>query len=185
MRPLNTRERRIQFFRFLALFLLAVLPIVVLVWLHGRVDHVENDFLRKQYSTKLKMQMDEEKFNKVLSAVTQSASDLQTAITSASAGMETMSGKREDGEILNKSRALGKAIDEFQDFAGASTTHGAVSDVAKALKESTELFVGVYKAGHVLVAADKLDLQRFKDDLEKANKDLKTCQDELKYRPAP
>ena len=183
MRPLNTRERRIQFFRFLALFLLAVLPIVLLVWLHGRVDHVENDFLRKQYSTKLKMNLDEEKFNKVLSGITQNANDLQTAITTASAGMETMTGKREDGEILNKSRALGKAIDEFQDFAGASTTHGAVSEVAKVLKESTELFIGVYKAGHVMVAADKQELERFKDELEKANTALKTCQDELKYRP--
>lgn len=183
MRPLNTRDRRIQFFRFLTLFLLAVLPIVLLVWLHGRVDHVENDFLRKQYSTKLKMDMDEEKFNKVLSGITQNANDLQNAITAASAGMETMAGKREDGEILIKSRALGKAIDDFQDFASASTTHGAVSEVAKVLKESTESFIGVYKAGHVMVAADKQDLERFKDELEKTTKALEECKTELKYKP--
>jgi len=49
MDPLNAQERRAHFFRFLLLFLFAVTPVVMVTYLYGRVDHVENTFLRSHY----------------------------------------------------------------------------------------------------------------------------------------
>ncbi len=56
MKPLNTAERRKAFWKFTLLFFLAVAPICIAIYLFGRVDNVENDFLRKSYVKEGKIQ---------------------------------------------------------------------------------------------------------------------------------
>ena len=177
MRPLNTRERRIQFFRFLALFLLAVLPIVLLVWLHGRVDHVENDFLRKQYSAKLVETEDREKFEKVLNAVVDRAKALDAVILGREGDLLTMSGKKQDGEIRSKNKELLEAVDAFQEYAKGQGANKAVVDVGKVLWQSTTSLVEVYKSGFDLNTKSAEELQRCKDEKKEAEEDLKECKE--------
>lgn len=49
MKPLNTAERRKAFWKFTLLFILAVMPVCIAIYLYGRVDNVENNFLRTNY----------------------------------------------------------------------------------------------------------------------------------------
>ena len=52
MKPLNIKERRQAFWKFTLLFFLAVIPVCTAVYLYGRVDKAENNFLRSAYETK-------------------------------------------------------------------------------------------------------------------------------------
>jgi|GEM_PF-4666200 len=48
MRPLNSKQRRIQFLRFLLLFAVAILPVVLLVHQDNQLDRVMNESLVKR-----------------------------------------------------------------------------------------------------------------------------------------
>lgn len=176
MRPLNTRERRIQFTRFLLLFLLAALPMVALVWLFGRVDHVENDFLRKQYGAKLVQEMDQEKFDKALNDVTGRAEDIMKLINEKRGELVAMTGKRCDGELQNVNNDLDKAMNGFQSFSATGGANKAVYDVAKLLSQCTDALKEVYKEGYTIVSKRDDDLKRTKEELEDTDKKLKECE---------
>ena len=182
MRPLNTRERRIQFFRFLALFLLAVLPIVLLVWLNGRVDHVENGFLRKEYGQKLIETQDREKFEKVLGNVVERAKSLDAAIVNNEGDLQAMEGKRQDGEIRTKSKELKEAIDAFQEYAKGQGANKAVIDVGGVLLQSATSLVDIYKAGFELHAKTTEDLKRANEEKKELEDDLKECKEDNRLK---
>lgn len=176
MRPLNTRERRIQFTRFLLLFLLAVLPIVLLVWLHGRVDQVENDFLRKQYSAKLEQEMDKEKFDKALGDVTGRANDLIKQINEKNGELLAMSGRRCDGEIKNVNNDLVKALEGFQTYTAADEANKAVYDLANNLNQCAIALQDVYKEGYTQIGKRDDELKRAKEDLTDMEKKFNDCE---------
>ena len=46
MEPINKKERRVSILSFLGIFLLAIVPICIGVYLFARVDNVENRHLR-------------------------------------------------------------------------------------------------------------------------------------------
>lgn len=176
MRPLNTRERRIQFTRFLLLFLLAVLPIVTLVWLHGRVDHVENDFLREHYQAQLEEQLDQDKFNKALGDVTGSADRLIQLINDKNGDLLQMSVRRVDGEIKNKVLDLDKAITGFQNFSAGGGANKAVSDVATVLRQCATSLQEVYVEGYVNIGKQADELKTCNTERERIEKKLETCE---------
>lgn len=176
MRPLNTRERRIQFTRFLLLFLLAVLPIVTLVWLHGRVDHVENDFLREHYQAQLEEQLDQDKFNKALDDVTGSADRLIQLLNDKSGDLLLMSGRRVDGEVDNKVNDLDEAITGFQAYSAGGGANKAVSDVATSLRKCSTSLLEIYKEGFNKTGKQTDELKTCKEDRDAFEKKLDACE---------
>lgn len=49
MKPLNKKDRQKAFWKFTLLFILAVVPVCVAIYLYGKIDKAENNFLRSQY----------------------------------------------------------------------------------------------------------------------------------------
>lgn len=180
MRPLNTRERRIQFFRFLALFLLAVLPIVLLVWLHGRVDHTENEFLKEHYmatSTTLESAANRKALFEAMKLESMTLRDL---IASKKSDMESFSkNSNMSSNIGNQLDKLGKAIENLSRPLTSSPSDSlylGTVDLAMSLHSSCENLNVVYGIGHanVLEAANALEKEqeitkKLKKALEKAN----------------
>jgi chromosome segregation ATPase len=172
MRPLNTRERRIQFFRFLALFLLAVLPVVVLVWLHGRVDHVENDFLRKQYARQRAEGEATAEHTLLVQNLVSSADELRSYVQKKSAALEKLKGD-EKGELEDR---LDKLIDMREVMDKKLRTQTASDSALLAL--SYQYHTVATKLTDVYVKACE-DQQRMNDMLTEAQKDLKSKQEDL------
>ena len=172
MRPLNTRERRIQFFRFLALFLLAVLPVVLLVWLHERVDHEENDFLRKQYARQRADGEVTAEHTLLVQNLLNSADDLKTYVNKKTAALQKLNGE-EQGELEER---LGKMDDMRNDMFKKLKTP-SVSDSAL-LALSDQYLIVAAKMTEVYVKA--CEDMRTKDELlSEAQKELKSKQDDL------
>ncbi len=179
MRPLNTRERRIQFLRFLALFLLAVLPIVVLVWLQGRVDHVENDFLRSKYAKNKAQGEVSAAYEGKLSAMEKQARDLRTFVVQKSGAMEKFKCE-EQGELDDKVGSLVSARDEFRLQAStANLNDSIVLLIADHYQAVSSKFISVYeKACADRETAEGL-MKELQDKLKKAEEDLRDSEDRL------
>jgi len=81
MGPTNAQDRRRQFFRFLLLFLLAVAPITTVVYLYGRVDHVENEYLRSKYVVTKAVGEQGDELRKLVSALLTQVNDVSELAT--------------------------------------------------------------------------------------------------------
>lgn len=168
MRPLNTRERRAQFLRFSLLFLLAVLPIVLLTWLFGRVDHVENDFLRSKYENQREQGKMSAKYTAYLAALSNSANELKGYVTKSNAMMSEL----QFTDIATLREHVGQLEKDHDNF----TLVANQSNV----QDSTMLLISSHfrsvATNLVDVYAKALDQKR---DLDK---DLKTAEEEFEKK---
>lgn len=172
MRPLNTRERRIQFFRFLALFLLAVLPVVLLVWLHGRVDHVENNFLRQKYARQRAEGEATADHALLVQNLVTSADELRSYVQKKSAALEKLKGD-EKGELEDR---LDKMSDMHDAMNKKLRTQTAADSALLAI--SSQYHTVATKLTNVYVKACE-DQVRMNELLTEAQKELKDKQEEL------
>jgi glutamine phosphoribosylpyrophosphate amidotransferase len=179
MRPLNTRERRIQFTRFLLLFLLAVLPIVLLVWLHGRVDHVENDFLREHYvSNQLTAENDSQR-EKLFKDVRNKAADLNDLIANNADPMKTFEKNTNmSSNISGRLQKLKDAIGDFKLVLSATkedSVYLAIVDLSNNLQMAASNLNDVYGTGHALVMDKTNQLIESEKISEKRKKAFDKC----------
>ncbi len=172
MRPLNTRERRVQFFRFLLLFLLAVLPVVLLVWLHGRVDDVENAFLRKQYERQQAEGEASADHALLVQNLVTSADELRSYVNKKSAALEKLNGE-EKGELDDR---LDKLFDMREAMNKRLRTITTSDSALLAMSDQYHTVASKLTEVYAKACEDRV---RMNETLTEAQKDLKTKQDEL------
>lgn len=177
MRPLNTRERRVQFFRFLAFFLLAVAPFVVLTWLLMRVDHVENEYLRSQYSGKVAGDEVTKLYTDRLIALGTEVADIKKFVVSSSGNMEKFN-CRESGELNALLGELENARLEFKEV-GRTLNDSILDKVSSNLYETTKRFVAIYDKTCMTYDEVKTKKDEFEKNYKTADQDLQMCKNAL------
>ncbi len=110
MEPINARERRIQFFKFVLLFLLAVVPITTVVYLYAQVDRVENDYLRKQYRAQKASGSFSENRGRLVKDLANASTNLSSLVTDPRMAMLD---KTMYGDVNSALIALGKAEEKL------------------------------------------------------------------------
>ncbi len=179
MRPLNTRERRIQFFRFLALFLLAVLPVVVLTWLFGRVDNAENDFLRAKYTRNMEHSNATNLYLSKLGAMRDQAHRLRDFVTSKSSAMEKLTCS-EMGELTSELGDLEVSVQNFKDMVEESDKKdSSLWVIARDFHFATQRLATVYDKACAKQQALNEQLAENEKELEKVNKALADAQEKI------
>lgn len=143
MRPLNVKQRRSQFLLFIVLFVLATLPLLLVVYLHGRLDDAENRFLRDQYQANKESQRSKEANREMLDAEKKKVSDLSQYLLNKSPDM--LSFKPNLSSTINVYR---KKIDT-DNLPTRDGIDSAMVDVVKELMNSIELLNEVYGKGCV------------------------------------
>ncbi|HMU13708.1 MAG: hypothetical protein JST41_00435 [Bacteroidetes bacterium] len=175
MRPLNTRERRVQFFRFLALFLLAIAPFILLTWLFGRVDHVENEFLRSQYETKRADGAVAAKYREQLIKLERSTGGLKDYVVTKSGTMAKLD-FNDNGTLTDH---IGKVKSDLENFENESReSDSTLISITKALESVATNLQNAYIEAAEEVAKKNEELSEMKKDLDKA----KTERDEFETR---
>ena len=173
MRPINSRERRLQFLKFLALFALAVLPIVLLVHAHGYVDQVENRFLREQYAAKKESMKNENEYNRHLNELVNNVGKLKGTVQAKKDGMET-SDYDMSGDIDVEVRQVVDGNNTFkssQQSAADTALVKIVSDVSYMVGELNK----VYRTKVGKVYAQTKQLEAKESELINCNKERKEC----------
>lgn len=180
MKPINARRRTGQFLRFVLLFLLAVAPITAFMYLYGRVDHVENEYLRIEYQKKRDIGNVDKDRQKLLDGVLQYSRELNDLLASKSSDMATFKeGTNKSGEIDATTAKFENALTNLNRGLGTSatdSTHFPFVDVATAFVGSAKRFNDVYRKSfdqseqlNRKVAELNEDLRRFRAAFEKCN----------------
>lgn len=155
MEPINARERRIQFFKFVLLFLLAVVPITAVVYLYAQVDRVENDYLRKQYRAQKASGSFSENRGRLVNGLVDASKNLGSLVTdprmmaldrTMSANVNTALGELEGAEeklSADLRQAPDSILSELTDLAltyqtSVSTYNEIYTDASKRLKSSRD-----------------------------------------------
>ncbi len=174
MEPLNTQERRAHFFRFLLLFLFAVTPVVIVTYLYGRVDHVENTYLRSTYEGNRSSSEAAAGKARKLADVINKAGDLTTLVTESSGDMLKFHlGTNRSGEIEGKLEKFKEATEDLNRELGSPPDSVMLQFVAlsRNYAQSCKQFNSAYRQAC--------------DDLGKAANDLAGCTSQsAKYRSA-
>lgn len=111
MKPINAPERRKAFFTYLFVFLITLLPICLSLYLYGRVDHVENAFLREKYEEKRKMKGEISNERAVYSKLEINTLELKRRVTESS---DRAASTQQAGNILSKIQEVEGAFMEFK-----------------------------------------------------------------------
>lgn len=111
MKPINAPERRKAFFTYLFVFLITLLPICLSLYLYGRVDHVENAFLREKYEEKRKLKGEISNERIVYANLESNTLELKRKVTEATDRATT---SIQAGNILSKIQEVEGALLQFK-----------------------------------------------------------------------
>jgi predicted RNase H-like nuclease len=111
MKPINASQRRKAFFSYLIIFLITLLPICFSIYMYGRVDQVENAFLREKYEEKKKQTGEISNERIVYSKLENNALELKRKVTEAA---DRATKSQQAGNILSKIQEVEGALGEFR-----------------------------------------------------------------------
>lgn len=174
MRPNNTKDRRRAKLKFLGFFILSILPICVAIYLYGRVDPVENKFLRSEYED---IQRESEKTQEYLKAkqelldkslnvrnyLTQNAEEIKNY---SSSGYTTSLGELTDD--LETARSKFNFELRKHDLSADTCLINMAVDYQRALKRFTD----IYDVGVKNLEKLSKDLESTKSEKDKLQRDL-------------
>lgn len=183
MKPINARRRTGQFFRFLLLFLLAVAPITAFMYLYGRVDHVENEYLRSAYQSRREIGSVDQDRQVLLNGVIQYATELNDLLTAKSNDMATLKeGTNKSGEIDGTLTKLDNALINLRRGLGntaADSLHFPFADLATAYHGSAKRFNDVYLKSFEQSQSLQAKLNEANESLRKFKSALTKCNGKL------
>ncbi len=175
MSPINSPKRRLQFLRFVALFLFSVLPLLLLVHAYGRVDKVENQFLREQYRQNLQVERNKEEYLDKLGKLHSAYKDLSDGLVNAASVMQSFD-QVESGVVFNKVTKVQDTRTDFYNLIGSAKqpADSVLSEVVLDGLNVVTTFRSVYDAarkeiGDLQDENERLELEKIalKQELEK------------------
>ena len=145
-----------------------------------RVDHVENEYLRTQYSGKVVQNVASSDYNNKLNALGAAAAELRNYVATNSGKMQQLN-CTEMGELDNYLGKLNGARDAFQLMVKPlETRDSTLSRVADDLYFSAKQFTDVYRESCAKGKLDQQDIKKLKEELEGAEKKAKGYADKLR-----
>jgi len=174
MKPLNKKERTKAFWRFTALFIVSILPICLTFYLFGKVSHVENTFLREQYSLLKENLSEEQGEERMYNNIIDASRDLSTRMNDISgSALTTNSSPRIESSISNFETSL-SGLNNTVINGLSSQTEASLLEVSRNMVNSLRrLNDGYYSRTWE-------ELKDAKDDLEECEEDKDDLKDELK-----
>lgn len=168
MKPVNSSERRKAFLSYVLLFVIAVVPIGLSIYLYGKVDAAENEFLREKY--RQSQQLKEVKYSedRVYSALNADVIAVQNQITQ-SQGVATTS--PESGNIEPKINQLNRTLRELQNElrdVETNSTEALMLEMIKAQTQSLERLNGIYRETFIKLRDEREEVKAMKERLRAA-----------------
>lgn len=153
---------------YVLLFVIAVIPICLSIYLYGKVDDAENDFLREKY--RQSQQLKEVKYSedRVYSALNADIIAVQNQITQ-SQGVATTS--PENGNIEPKlsqlNRTLRELDNELKDME-TNKTEALLLEMIRAQTQSLEKLNAMYRETFIKLKDEREEVKNMKERLQAA-----------------
>lgn len=179
MKPVNAKERRIQFFRFIVLFLLALLPVVIFMDRLNRIDKQSCDYFKNKYN-EMQAGLDAGKDNGGLIQEVYAAGQLlRSNVNNQAGGMKEFM-NLESSRLGNEVNGLDNAILALRSANSSSKNDVDLANLATAYLELSKLCLNVYETGYNRIA----EVKKKSDELDKKIKEeympqLTTCNNDL------
>ena len=164
MRPINEKERKRSFLRFLGMFLLAIIPICLAVYQFARTNDLEARHYREQVSSQRVVQEKTEEVKMIESNIESKITRLSEVVIQAGQNLSTDYSSEFDFE-LNK---LGEELVELDDKTDEELTDSYI----KNLKELRRVLVDFNETVYEILHEENRDLD---ESLDKCNEDLREC----------
>ena len=183
MSPINSPERRIQFLRFVALFLFSVLPLLLLVHAYGRVDKVENEFLREQYRQNLQVQRNKEAYMDKLGKLHSAYKDLSDGVVNKAADMQRFDADQ-SGVVFNRVDRVQNTRTDFYNLISSAKqpADSVLSEVVLDGLNVVATFSSVYNADREEIEDLQDENARLEREMEALNKELEKIRFEYPTR---
>ena len=182
MKPTNATERRGQFFRFVLLFLLAMMPVIVVMYLMRRVDLQGYSTVTTKYN---ELRADQESG----SAQAELVESVVTAVKVLKTNVTNLSPEMKEFKSLEPIR-LKNDVDDLEDKLKALSNAGTgtksdqdIADLGTKCREMAALLLEVYDIGYKKldkVQTEIKDCEKYQKEtltpaLETCNRDLANC----------
>ena len=151
---------------FLFMFILAIVPICISIYLFGRVDHAENDFLREKY--RQSQQLQEVKYSeaRVYSSLNDEVIAVQNQITQS---QDVATARPESGNIESRINALNRSLRELQgELSGVklNSTEALMLEMIRSQAESLEKMNSIYRDTYARLRDERDEVAKLKRRLE-------------------
>jgi methyl-accepting chemotaxis protein len=173
MEPINKKERRMSILSFLGIFLLAIVPICIGVYLFAQVDNVENRHLRALVKSQQSTAEESEEVGYIETELSQKILELNKFLESKT---EVISPNLHS-EVVDKMSEIGSTSTKLYDQLESQDRKEYVSMIQQ-MKSSMNKFNAIYK----MISENYEDAQNEIDDKEETIKSQQKRLDELQYR---
>ena len=179
MKPTNASERRGQFFRFILLFLLAMMPVIVVMYLMRRVDMQGYSTVRTKYNELLAEQESGSAQAELVEKVVTAGKVLNTNVTNLSPEMKEFK-SLEPIRLKNDVDELKSALEALRNADTGAKSDQDIADLGIKYQEMAILLLQVYENGYTKLDKAQIDLKSCKDyEKEQLTPALETCQKNL------
>jgi len=162
MKPINAAERRGQFLRFVSLFLVSMLPVVVFMYLLGRSSSVAYEALKSERNELLEKDKVTTGHDKLIEDVYSKGKVLKQKVYSLDGDLKEFK-SMVSSNVENEIRVLKDASELLKVKGNSSIDDLALAQFAEDYAQTTAKLIAVYTTGF-----DELKgLRKAKDDCEK------------------
>jgi len=174
MKPINAAERRGQFLRFVSLFLVSMLPVVVFMYLLGRSSSVAYEALKSERNELLEKDKVTTGHDKLIEDVYSKGKVLKQKVYSLDGDLKEFK-SMVSSNVENEIRVLKDASELLKVKGNSSIDDLALAQFAEDYAQTTEKLIAVYTTGF----NELKELRKAKDECEKERVDKITEVDEL------
>lgn len=168
MKPVNSAQRRKAFLSYLLVFVITLLPICLSIYLYGRVDHAENDFLREKYRRSQQIQEVKYSESRIYNSLNQDIISVENQITQSQAIAVT---SPESGNIEPKISALKRSLREVDsELSGEklNATEAQMLEMIRTQAECLEKMNGIYRSTFQKLRDEREEVEKLQDRLNAA-----------------
>ena len=165
MKPINAAQRRGQFLRFVLLFLLAMLPVVVFMYLFGRNESRAYEALKNERNDLRQTVNVTKAHDELLDKVFLSGKEIQQHLNTQEADLLAFNEKK-DGDLRNDVRKLEDAFKALLNEGGGGMSDERLAEFAKDYATTTTKLLDVYVKARDNVEQLQRDKREYKDGLE-------------------
>lgn len=169
MQPTNKKERRNSILKFIAIYLLTILPICIAVYQFARVDSSELDYLRPKLRDQQQSEERSEEKDDMQNEIAELIdSDLKSKIATASQNRSTS----QSGEIEGVLKKIDRSLTQFQEDHEHSEYNESylymIEDLRFSIMELNQLYGELWQEN-----------QDNSNGLDQCEKELEECNSEL------
>lgn len=176
LKPLNAAERRSQFAKFVLLFLLAMVPVVIFMVLLDKTNKQRYESVRKERDELKREAKHDAQHKELVDAVINEAKGLRTDVFQLQPSLaQYIESEKKDSQLENDLLELQEAIEKLKKDGGGATGDDELIAIAQDFNMSVQKLLEIYDSGFEKVSEARASATKCNDDYKTLDAALTAC----------